>query len=138
MARDLKQLYARVSLLILASGFSLLGALSLISHAQKSWAIGSDIESDCCCLGSGISIFAGLIFLATACVCWRRRGVASRFAALDARGFAPEAKLVEPGLPTKEEFASDGSVLDDIPANRSLTCGSSRESEKSRNVSARF
>ncbi len=138
MARDLKHLYARISLLILASGFSLLGALSLISRAQKSWAFGSDIESDCCYLGSGISIFAGLIFLATACVYWRRRGGASRLAALDARGFAPEAKLAEVRIPTKEEYARDDSVLDDIPANRPLTCGSSRESEKSRNVSARF
>ncbi len=138
MARDPKHLYARVSLLILASGFSLLGALSLISRAQKSWAVGSDIESDCCCLGSGISIFAGLIFLATACVCWRRRGVASRFAALDAQAFAPEAKLAELRLPIKEEFARDDSVLDDIPANQPLTCGSSRDSGKSRKVSAEF
>jgi len=110
----------------------------LISRAQKSWAVGSDIESDCCCLGSGISIFAGLIFLATACVYWRRRGVASRFAALDAQAFAPEAKLAELRLPIKEEFARDDSVLDDIPANRPLTCGSSRESGKSRKVSAEF
>jgi len=138
MARDLKQLYARVSLLILASGFSLLGALSLMSRAQKSWAFGSDIESDCCYLGSGVSIFAGLIFLATACVYWRRRGVASRFAALDARGFAPEVKLAELRIPTKEEFARDGSVLDGIPANRPLTCGSGRESGKSRKISAKF
>jgi hypothetical protein len=90
MARDLKHLYARVSLVILASGFTLLGALSLISRAQKSWSFGSDIEGGCCCLGSGVSIFAGLIFLATACVYWRRRGGTSRRAALDARAFARE------------------------------------------------
>ena len=138
MARDLKHIYAQVSLLILASGFSLLGALSLISRAQKSWAVDSDIERDCCCLGSGISIFAGLIFLATACVYWRKRAVASRFAALDVQAFAPEVKLAELRLPSKEEFARDGSVPDDIPGNRPLTCGSSREAGKSRKVSAKF
>ena len=72
MSRDLKQLSTRVSLVMLALGSSLLGALTLIYRAQGNWELGPDLENDYCCLGSGASIFAGLIFLAAACAYWKR------------------------------------------------------------------
>jgi hypothetical protein len=72
MSRNLKHLSAGVSLVILALGFSLLGALSFISRAQGNLAVVSDLENDCFWLGSGVSIFAGLIFLAAAFAYWRR------------------------------------------------------------------
>ena len=72
MSRDLKLLSTRVSLVILAFGFSLLGALSLISRARANWALDPGLENDCCCLGGGVSIFAGLIFFGAACAYWRR------------------------------------------------------------------
>ena len=72
MSRDLKLLSTRVSLVILALGFSLLGALTLIYRAQGNWVVGPDLENDYCCPRSGASIFAGLIFLAAACAYWKR------------------------------------------------------------------
>jgi hypothetical protein len=72
MSRDLKQLSTRVSLVILALGFSFLGALTLIYRAQGNWPVGPDLENDYYCLGSAASFFAGLIFLAAACTYWKR------------------------------------------------------------------
>jgi hypothetical protein len=72
MSRNLKNLSTRVSLVTLALGFSLLGALSLISRARENWALDPGLENDCCCVGGGVSIFAGLIFLAAAFAYWRR------------------------------------------------------------------
>jgi hypothetical protein len=72
MFKNLKYIYARISLLILALGFTLLGALSLIGHAQERWAAGSNLENDYCRLGGSFSIFAGIIFLGAAWVYWRR------------------------------------------------------------------
>jgi hypothetical protein len=72
MSRNLKHLSTGVSLVILALGFSLLGALSFISRVQGNSAMASDLENNGCCLGSGVSIFAGLIFFAAACAYWRR------------------------------------------------------------------
>jgi hypothetical protein len=72
MFRNLKYLYARISLLILAIGFTLLGALSLIGRAQEQWIAGSNLENDYCCLGGSFSIFAGMIFLGAAWL-YRRR-----------------------------------------------------------------
>jgi hypothetical protein len=73
MSRNLKHLSAGVSLLILALGFSFLGALSFFIRAPGNLPIVSHLENNFRWLGSGVSIFAGLIFLAAACVYWRRR-----------------------------------------------------------------
>jgi hypothetical protein len=72
MSRKLKHLPAGVSLVILALGFCLLGALSFISRAQGNVVMVSDLENNCCWLGGGVSIFAGVIFLVAACAYWRR------------------------------------------------------------------
>jgi hypothetical protein len=72
MSKDLKHLSAGVSLVMLALGFSLLGILSFIYHAKGNLAMASDLENECCYLGSGASIFAGAIFFAAACAYWRR------------------------------------------------------------------
>ena len=72
MSRNLKHLSTGVSLVILSLGFSLLGALSFFSRAEGNLPILSDLENNCHWLGSGFSIFAGLIFLAAAYAYWRR------------------------------------------------------------------
>jgi hypothetical protein len=72
MSRNLKDPFAGVSLVILALGFSLLGSLSFFSRAHGNLSIVSDFENNFRWLGSGVSIFAGLIFLAAACAYWRR------------------------------------------------------------------
>jgi hypothetical protein len=72
MSRNLQHISTRVSLVILALGFSLLGALSLVSRARENWALGAGLENDFSCLGGGVSIFAGLIFFGAACTYWKR------------------------------------------------------------------
>jgi hypothetical protein len=72
MLRNLRHISTRVSLVILALGFSLLGALSLISRVLGNWALSPGLENDYCFVGGGVSIFAGLIFFGAACAYWRR------------------------------------------------------------------
>ena len=72
MSRNLRHISTRVSLVILALGFSLLGALSVISRARGNWELDPGLENDFCFLGGGVSIFAGLIFFGAACAYWRR------------------------------------------------------------------
>jgi hypothetical protein len=71
MFRDPKYISVRVSLVILASGFFLLGTLALVSRAQGNWTGEPCREADGCCLGSVVSIFTGVIFLGAACKYWR-------------------------------------------------------------------
>jgi hypothetical protein len=72
MLSNLKYIYTRISLLILALGFTLLGALSLIGHASNEWAQGSNLENGYSSFGGGASIFAGIIFLGATWM-YRRR-----------------------------------------------------------------
>ena len=138
MAKDLKHLSTRASLVILACGFSLLGCLSLISRAQKSRAFDSELESDCCGLGSVISIVAGLIFLATACVYWRRRGGASRFAASGTQACAAKEEIADLRFTVEERSTHDYRVSEGVSANRAIACGSSHETDKRRKISVVF
>ena len=73
MSKDLKYLFAGVSLVTLALGFSLLGILSFVYQAQGYSATVSDLENNYSYLGSGVSIFAGAIFFAAARAYWKRR-----------------------------------------------------------------
>jgi hypothetical protein len=70
MSRDLKRASARISLVILALGFSLLGILSYIHRLQGELGMESAVDQNCCVAGSVGSLFAGAVFLA-ACLCWR-------------------------------------------------------------------
>jgi hypothetical protein len=72
MSRDLERTSARISLLMLALGFSLLGIMSFISRQQGELAIASGVEQNCCVAGSAASVLAGAIFLGAACIYWRR------------------------------------------------------------------
>jgi hypothetical protein len=72
MSRDLKHLSARVGLLMLALGFSLLGLLSFFFHATGDLAIGPNMEQLFGYLGGSVSVFLGAVFLAVACTYWRR------------------------------------------------------------------
>jgi hypothetical protein len=72
MSRDLKHLSARVGLITLALGFSLLGFMSFFFHANGDLAIGPNMEQLCGYLGGSISVFLGAVFLAVACTYWRR------------------------------------------------------------------
>jgi hypothetical protein len=72
MSRDLKHLYARVGLMMLALGFSLLGFLSFFVHANGDLAMGPNMEQLCCNLGGGLSVCLGAVFFAVACTYWRR------------------------------------------------------------------
>jgi hypothetical protein len=72
MSRDLERTSARISLLMLALGFSLLGIMSFISRQQGALAIASGVEQNCCVAGSAASVLAGAIFLVAACIYWRR------------------------------------------------------------------
>jgi hypothetical protein len=138
MSKDLKHLSTRVSLVILACGFSSLGCLSLVSRAQKSWAFGSELESDCCCLGSVVSIIAGMIFLATACVYWRRRGETSRFAASDTHSCAAKEEVGDFVFPVEEQLTRDYCVFEGAPANPAIACGSGQVTDKRRKLSVTF
>jgi hypothetical protein len=72
MSRDLKHLSARVGLIMLAVGFSLLGFLSFFFHASGEIAVGSDMEQPFGYLGGSVSVFLGAVFLAVACTYCRR------------------------------------------------------------------
>jgi hypothetical protein len=72
MSRDLKHLSARVGLIMLALGFSLLGLLSFFFRADGDLGIRPNMEQLCGYLGGGISVFLGAVFLAVACTYWRR------------------------------------------------------------------
>jgi hypothetical protein len=72
MSRDFKRASARISLVILALGFSLLGILSFIHRLQGELGMElSAVDQNCCVAGGAFSLFAGAVFLA-ACLCWRR------------------------------------------------------------------
>lgn len=71
MSRDFKYASARVSLVVLALGFSLLGILSFIHRLQGELGMESAVDQNCCVAGGAFSLFAGAVFLA-ACLCWRR------------------------------------------------------------------
>jgi hypothetical protein len=72
MSRNLKRASAGISLVMLALGFSLLGALSFLNRLHGELAAASGVEQNCCVAGSAVSVFAGSIFLIAACVYWRR------------------------------------------------------------------
>jgi hypothetical protein len=72
MSRNLKQTSTGISLLTLAFGFSLLGVLSFLNRLQGDLAIASAVEKSFCFAGSALSVLAGMIFLAAACLYWRR------------------------------------------------------------------
>jgi hypothetical protein len=58
-------LAARASLAVLASGFSLLGLITVVWHS-------TGLENQSCYLGGAASVFVGAIFFAAACAYWRR------------------------------------------------------------------
>jgi hypothetical protein len=68
MRKKIKHLFARISLLLLALGFCLLGILSLFSRAERAPAQASHLENGCCYAGGSLSILVGAIFLSAACV----------------------------------------------------------------------
>jgi hypothetical protein len=72
MPRDLKHLSTRVSLILLALGFSLLGFLSFFFHAKGDLALGPSLELHCRYLGGCFSFFLGAVFFGVACTYWRR------------------------------------------------------------------
>ena len=72
MSRDLKHLSARVGLIMLALGFSLLGLLSFFFHATGDLVLGPNMEQPFGYLGGSVSVFLGAVFLAVACTYWRR------------------------------------------------------------------
>jgi len=72
MSKGLKHLSARVSLIMLAFGFSLLGFLSFFLHANGDFVIDPRLEQPCCYLGGSVSILVGAVFFAVACTYWRR------------------------------------------------------------------
>jgi hypothetical protein len=72
MSSDVKHLSARIGLMILAAGFTLLGLLALVNRAHSNMTDASVLEDNCCIIGGIISICAGSIFLVAAWVYWRR------------------------------------------------------------------
>ena len=72
MSQDQKNLPARISLVILALGFSLLGILSYINRPEGDSAIAGALGDRCCVVGSLVSVLAGSIFLIAACLSWSR------------------------------------------------------------------
>jgi hypothetical protein len=72
MSRNSKQTSTGISLLTLAFGFSLLGILSFLNRVQGGLAIASALENNFCVAGSAVSVLAGMIFLAAACIYWRQ------------------------------------------------------------------
>ncbi|MBV8141117.1 MAG: hypothetical protein JOZ60_03635 [Verrucomicrobia bacterium] len=71
MLKFFKRASARISLVLLALGFSFLGILSFINREQGEPAISSALEHSCCFAGSAASLFAGAVFLVAACLHWR-------------------------------------------------------------------
>ncbi len=72
MSRNPKQTSTGISLLTLAFGFSLLGILSFLNRLQGELAIASAVENNFCVAGSAVSVLAGMVFLAAACIYWRQ------------------------------------------------------------------
>jgi hypothetical protein len=72
MSRNPKQTSTGISLLTLAFGFSLLGILSFFNRLQGELAIASVVENNFCVAGSVVSVLAGIVFLAAACIYWRQ------------------------------------------------------------------
>jgi hypothetical protein len=72
MSRDIKHLSARVSLVMLALGFSSLGFLSLFFRANGDLGIYANFDQQYCYVGGGVSICLGAAFFAVACTYWRR------------------------------------------------------------------
>jgi hypothetical protein len=72
MSRNPKQTSTGISLLTLAFGFSLLGILSFLNRLQGELAIASTVENNFCVAGSAVSVLAGMVFLAAACIYWRQ------------------------------------------------------------------
>src|ERR1700688_4551347 len=71
MSRNLKRASAGISLLMLALGFSLLGALSFLNRLHGELGIASAVEQNCCVAGSAASVLAGSVFLVAACLYWK-------------------------------------------------------------------
>jgi len=72
MSRSFKRAIAGISLIILALGFSLLGILSFLNRLHGELAIAPAVEQNCCVAGSAVSVCAGGVFLAAACIYWKR------------------------------------------------------------------
>jgi hypothetical protein len=72
MSRDQKNISARISLAILALGFSLLEILSFINRPEGDSAIATALANNCCVVGSLVSMLAGSVFLIAACISWGR------------------------------------------------------------------
>jgi hypothetical protein len=72
MSKNLKQTSTGLSLLTLAFGFSLLGVLTFLHRWQEELVIASAVEKSYCLAGSAVSVLAGMIFFAAACIYWRR------------------------------------------------------------------
>jgi hypothetical protein len=70
--RDIKSLSAVTSLAVLAGGFILLGLLALTSRGHQDVSGDTLLESNCCIVGSIISIVAGAIFLVAGWIYWNR------------------------------------------------------------------
>jgi hypothetical protein len=68
----LKLLAARASLVVLASGFSLLGLVSFVWRSKDRLAMPSGLENQSHYLGAAASVFVGAIFFAAVCAYWRR------------------------------------------------------------------
>ena len=72
MSQDQKNLSARISLAILAVGFSLLGILSFINRPEVDSAMAASLANNGCVAGSLVSMLAGSVFLIAACSSWSR------------------------------------------------------------------
>jgi hypothetical protein len=72
MSRNPKQTSTGISLLTLAFGFSLLGILSFLNRLQGELGFASAVENNFYVAGSAVSVLAGMIFLAAACIYWRQ------------------------------------------------------------------
>ena len=72
MSQDQKNLSARISLAILAVGFSLLGILSFINRPEGDSAMATSLANNGCVAGSLVSVLAGSVFLIAACSSWSR------------------------------------------------------------------
>jgi hypothetical protein len=71
MSKNLKRASARISLVMLALGFSFLGILPFINRLQGEPPIASALEQNGCVAGSAASLLAGAVFLVAACIYWR-------------------------------------------------------------------
>jgi hypothetical protein len=76
--RDIKSLSALISLAVLAIGFTLLGLLALANQRNETVADATVLESNCCVIGSIVSIIAGAIFLLAGWIYWNRSAAIDR------------------------------------------------------------